>query len=95
MGLNCLKNVSTEHLLSFFFTSKNPGWLSVLTKFTLGKGVALIVSVEKVVVYSEKEPIELVFPSLELREQLVEAFTNQAKRLDLFCEFAAEFRDKP
>jgi hypothetical protein len=86
--------MSTEYLLDVFFTKKNPDWLSVVTRLTLMKGVAVTVTEDKAVVYGEKEPLELVFPSVELRLQLIEAFTNQGKELHLIFDGLLEVGDQ-
>jgi hypothetical protein len=89
-GIECLKNISTQDLLNLFFATKNSDWLSVLTAFTLLNGVAVTATENKIAVYNEKETLYSGFPSLELRQQLIDAFTNQAKRLHLFFDIAAE-----
>jgi HEAT repeat protein len=85
-GLRCLENASADELIKFFFTAENASWLPVISRFTLLVGTAVTVTGEKVVVYGRKESVELSVPALKLREQLVEAFTDQAKRLHLSLE---------
>jgi hypothetical protein len=61
-----------------------------VTLFTLCEGTAVTATEEKLVIYGRKEPLELRIPSLELQNQIVEAFSDQAKRLHLFSEMLSE-----
>jgi hypothetical protein len=88
-----LENIPAEHLLEIFLTTKNSDWLCVVARVTLVKGVAVTAMEYKALVYVEKESLELVFPNLELRQQLIEALTNQAKELHLFFEMPSEDGD--
>jgi hypothetical protein len=87
---DCLTNVSAEQLIEWFFTTKNPDWLSAVTGLTLLKGAAVITIEDKVVVYGSKEPFELPVLDSILRQQLIEAFTEQAKRLHLSLEMSSK-----
>jgi hypothetical protein len=91
-GFDCLSNVSLDQLIDSFLTTKNPEWLSVVTFFTIRDGVAVTDTGGKFVVYDNKEPSDLVIPTLKLRQQLIEAFTQQAKRfhLDFSCHAKLE-----
>jgi hypothetical protein len=88
-NIDCLKNISVEDLLGVFSDNKDTDYMSMLAEFALFKGVAVTASKEKVVLYGEKEPSELVFGSLEFHQQLLEAFRNQRKRLQLFFEMTS------
>ncbi len=72
--------------MNFFVTTKMRAWLSVVTQITLREGVALIAAKDKVVIYGRKELVELRIPNSDVRHQLVESFTDQAKRLYLAFE---------
>jgi hypothetical protein len=65
-------------------------WLPVVTQFTLLAGVAVTAAKDKLVIYGRKEPLELPIPNSDVRQQLVESFTDQAKRLYLAFESASE-----
>jgi hypothetical protein len=80
---HCLKNISDEELIRVFLTTENPDWLCVVTRFALLRGVAVTGSEEKVVIFGEKEPLELRIRTPQLRHQLVKAFTDEKKRLHL------------
>jgi hypothetical protein len=82
-ALDCLKNISNEELIRVFLTTENPDWLCAVTGFALLKGVAVTGSEEKVVIFGDKEPLELPIRTRQLWRQLVEAFTDQKKRLHL------------
>jgi hypothetical protein len=69
--------------------------LAVVTQFTLLKGAAVTTTEDRVVVYGGREPSELSIPSSQLRHQLIEAFSDQAKRLHLFFERPFNNRVKP
>lgn len=83
-GSDCLKSVSIDEFIENFFTTKSSEWLSALTPFMLLRGAAVTVLKDKLVIYSEEEPLERYAQSLQLLEQLTEAFTDQAKQLYLF-----------
>ncbi len=80
---DCLKNISDEELIRIFLTTENPDWLCVVTRFALLRGVAVTGSEEKVVIFGEKEPLELRIRTPQLWHQLLKAFTDQKKRLHL------------
>jgi hypothetical protein len=82
-GLRSLRNVSVDHLIKCFFTDTNASWLPAVTRVALFLGAAVTVTEEKVAVFGRKESVELSVPTLTLREQLIEAFSVQAKRLHL------------
>jgi HEAT repeat protein len=81
---DCLKHVSEEEIIKFFFNAQNPDWVSAVTKITLLKGAAVTATEDKVVVHGSKGPVELSVPNLELSRQLIEAFTDQRKRVHLY-----------
>ncbi len=78
-----LENISDEELIRVFLTTENPDWLRAVTRFALLKGVAVTGSEEKVVIFGEKEPLELPIRTPQLWHQLVKAFADQKKRLHL------------
>jgi HEAT repeat protein len=82
-GLYCLENVPVDELIDIFLTTKIVGLLSRISVFMLRQGAAMTTTEDKLVLYDRKEPSERAVSSLELRQQLIEAFTNQAKRLHL------------
>jgi hypothetical protein len=94
-GSCILENVSVDQLMRVFFIDRNLDWLAVVTQFTLLKGAAVTATEDKVVVYAGREPLELIIPSSQLRHQLIEAFTDQAKRLHLFFEEPFNNRVEP
>ncbi len=69
--------------MNFFLTTNNPERLSGITHLTLLMGVAVTVTEDKVVIYSTKEPLEVSIQT-SLRDLLVEALTDQVKRLHLY-----------
>jgi hypothetical protein len=85
-GSQCLENISSDQLISFFFATEKTDWLPVVTQITLLEGVAVIAAKDKVVIYGRKEPLELPIPNSDVRHQLVEGFTDQAKGLCLAFE---------
>jgi HEAT repeat protein len=82
-GSICLKNVSEEQLIQLFLADRISSWLPAITKLTLVRETAVTATEEKIVVYGRKEPLELVISGTE-RQQLVEAFRDQGKKLHLF-----------
>jgi hypothetical protein len=78
-----LKNISNEELIRVFLTTGNRDWLYAVTQFALLRGVAVTGCEENVVVFGEKEPLELRIRTPQLWHQLVEAFTDQKERLHL------------
>jgi hypothetical protein len=54
------------------------------------QGAALRATKNKLLMYDRKEPFELSVPSIELGQQLIDALTDQAKRLHLFSEMKSE-----
>jgi hypothetical protein len=93
-GSNSIKNVSVDELMNVFFIAKTPFWLPILTHCSLREAVAVVAMEDKVVVYGTKEPLEVLVPSLELRQQLIEAFIDQGKRLHLYFEMPSEAQNK-
>jgi HEAT repeat protein len=89
-GSRCLKNVSVNELVDIFFSTKRPEWLSLVTHLMLLQGAALRATKNKLLMYDRKEPFELSVPSIELGQQLIDALTDQAKRLHLFSEMKSE-----
>jgi hypothetical protein len=91
-GFDCLSNVSLDQLIDSLLTTRKPEWLSVVTLFTILYGFAVTDTEGKFVVYDRKEPSHLFAPTLELRQQLIQAFTHQAKRwhLDFSCHAKLE-----
>ena len=90
--LDYLTNITENDLVKIFLTTKNTDWLSVVIRFTLLKGTALTVTEDRVVIYSAKEPSELLIPSSQLRDELINAFTDQRNRLHLYFETLPEAR---
>jgi hypothetical protein len=91
---DCLKHVSEDELINIFQTTENPYWLSAVTQLTLLRGTAVIATENRIVLYGKTEPAELLIPNSKLRQRLIEAFTNQAKRLGLFFEMPSNIRVK-
>jgi hypothetical protein len=94
LELKCLKNISTNELIRSFITTENTDWVPAIAHFTLLQGVAVSITKQTITVYDEKEPSEMRIPSLKLAQELTEAFTNQAKRLNLCFEMQLEERNK-
>ncbi len=76
--------------MHFFLTTNNPEWLSVVTQLTLLRGVAVTVTEDKMAIYGKKEPFELSIPTSQLRDLLIEVFTDEAKRLHLYSGICLE-----
>jgi HEAT repeat protein len=93
-GSNWLKNVTEDELIAIFFTTQDPDWLPAVTQFVILKAAAVIAAEDKVVVYGRKEPFQLTIPNFQLRQQLIQAFTDEAKRLHLYLEMLLEARNK-
>jgi len=89
-----LKNITVDQLINVFFITKNRHWLSIVFCVALEKGVAVTVDGEKVRVYDGNEPVELPIPCVELCQQIIKAFNNEARRLRLSFEIASEAESK-
>ncbi|CAF1232750.1 unnamed protein product [Adineta steineri] len=81
--LKCLKIISLDELIRKFFVTQNADWLSTAIVITFLKGVAVSINEGKLMVYDNGEPIELRAPNLKLYNELIEAFTKEAKGLHL------------
>jgi hypothetical protein len=80
---DCLKNISEDELINVYFITENPKWLPTLFQLIFRRGAAVTAIESKIVMYSKTEPGELSIPNLALRQQLIDAFTDQRKRLHL------------
>jgi HEAT repeat protein len=80
---NCLRNISEDELINVYLTTENPNLLPSLFQLILLRGAAVTAIENKIVVYGKTEPVELPIPNLALRQQLIDAFTNQRKQLHL------------
>ncbi len=91
-GFDCLRNVSLDQLVVSLLTPKKLEWSSVATLFAIRDGVAVTHIEGKFVVYDRKEPSDPFVPTLELRQQLIQDFIDQAKRwhLDFSCHAKLE-----
>ncbi|CAF0723676.1 unnamed protein product [Didymodactylos carnosus] len=81
-----LKTLSVEQLISGFFHTENVDWLPVITVAALVQGSAVTVTGKNIVVFGSKESAVVDVLSLnhrKLSQRLVEAFVDQARRLDL------------
>jgi vesicle coat complex subunit len=76
-----LKNVSEDELINVYMITKNANWLPAVIRLTLLRGTAVTATQNKIVLYGKTEPAELPFPDSVLRQQLIEAFREQRKRL--------------
>jgi hypothetical protein len=82
-ALDCLENISEDELINVYLITNNSDWLPTLFQLLLLRGAAVTAIESKIVVYSKTEPGELTIPTSVLREQLIDAFTDQRKRLYL------------
>ena len=82
-GSICCKNISVEQLIDNYFTAKKSEYISVVYLFALVQRIAVTAHKNKLVIYVTKEPSEIVILSLELGQNLIEAFAAEAKRLHL------------
>ena len=85
-----LQNIYANQMIKFVLDNNADNWISVVVQFTLLFGVAVAVADNTVIVYDRQEPITLSIPSIKLRDQLVAALTDQARRLhftDLYWDF--------
>jgi HEAT repeat protein len=79
----CLKKISEDELINVYLITKNPNLLPTLFQLILWRGAAITAIENKILVYGKTEPVELHIPTLVLRQQLIDAFTDQRKRLHL------------
>ena len=77
------KNIAVDDLLNIFVNTKNSDWLPAVIRLSIVKGTAVTVIEDKVVVFNEKEPTQLLISDPQLRQQLIEGFIHQAKELHL------------
>ena len=78
-----LQNFSIKQLLETGLQSKNSDWLVIIIHALVLRGGALFLMNENVVVYENKEPIEVRIPDASFREQLQKRLTDQRNRLSL------------
>jgi HEAT repeat protein len=90
----CLINVSEDDLMSVLLPTKNLNWVRAVIQLTLLKGAAVTVTENKIVLYGKTEPAELPIPDLVLRQQLIDAFLEQRKRLHPSFEMPIEAAQK-
>ncbi|CAF0899568.1 unnamed protein product [Adineta steineri] len=81
--LKCLKNVSLDVLIRKFVDTQDVAGLLTAIEITLGKGAAVSINEDELMVYDYGEPIELCIANLKLHNEFIEAFTNKAKVLHL------------
>ena len=91
---NGLKNASMGEVIRNVFDTENADWLLVMIRITHQKGAAVSITENTLVVYDNREPLALPIPSLELRQKLLEAFTDQVKQLRLSFEIPLNVRHK-
>jgi hypothetical protein len=89
-GWDCLKNISEDELINVYLITKNLNWLPAVIQLTLLKGAAVTATENKIVLYGKTEPAELPIPDPVLRQQLIDAFLEQRKRLHLSFEMPKE-----
>lgn len=85
-ALNCFKDVLETNLIKQLLETKDPNWLPVVTQLVLFKGIAIVPSESKLIVYGKAEPCELHIDGRDSCKPLIEALTKQAKQLQLFLE---------
>ena len=90
----CLKNISVDEVIRKFFETENTDWLSAVVSITYRKGAAVSITKDALLVYDNRDPLELLIPSWKLHQKLIKAFTIQAKRLHLSFEISSNGRNK-
>jgi hypothetical protein len=78
---DCLRNISEDELMRVLLPTKNVNWLRAVIQLTFLKGTAVTATENKIVLYGKTEPAELPIPDSVLRQQLIDAFLEQRKRL--------------
>jgi hypothetical protein len=92
---NCLKNISEDELMSVLLPTKNVKWLHAVIQLTLLKGAAVTATEnKKIMLYGKTKPAELPIADSVLRQQLIDAFLEQRKRLHLSFEIPIEAAQK-
>jgi hypothetical protein len=91
---NCLKNVPVDEVIRIFFGTKNSDWLLAVISIAHQRGAAVSINERTLVVCDNREPLELPIPSLKLHQELIEAFSGQAKQLHLSFEIPFNVRNK-
>jgi hypothetical protein len=89
-----LKNISEDELINVYLITKNLNWLPAVIQLSLRKGTAVTATENKIVLYGKTEPAELPIPDSLLRQQLIDAFLEQRKRLHLSFEMTIEAAQK-
>jgi hypothetical protein len=80
---DCVKNISEEAVINAYLISRNFRWVPAVIQLTALKGTAITVTENKIIVYGQKEPIELPISDSILRARLVDAFLQQRNGLYL------------
>jgi hypothetical protein len=89
-----LENASEDELINVYLITKNLNWLPAVIQLTLLKGAAVTATENKIVLYGMTEPIELRIVDSVIRQQLIDAFIEQRKRLHLSLEVQMEAAQK-
>jgi HEAT repeat protein len=77
----CLRNISEDELMRVLLPTKNVNWLRAVIQLTFLRGAAVTATGSKIVLYGKTEPAELTIPDSVLRQQLIDAFREQRKKL--------------
>jgi HEAT repeat protein len=77
----CLRNISEDELMSVLLPTKNVNWMRAVIQLTFLRGAAVTATESKIVLYGKTESAELPIPDSVLRQQLIDAFLEQRKRL--------------
>jgi hypothetical protein len=88
--LGDLRTVPPDEFMKVFLHTKNTLWLPVVAIVALLQGNAVIITDNTIVVYGNKEPVQVPIPNEELRRQLVEAFVHQTEELQSSSELLAK-----
>ncbi len=88
--LGDLRTVHPDEFMKVFLHTKNIVWLPVVAIGALLQGSAVIVTDNTIVIYGNKEPIQVPVPNEEVRRQLVEAFVHQTEELQSSSELLAK-----
>lgn len=88
--LDTLRTVPADQFMKVFLHTKNTIWLPVVTMVALLQGNAVTVTDNTIVLYGRQEAIQVSVPNDELRQELVEAFMQQARELQLSSDLLAK-----
>jgi predicted CopG family antitoxin len=80
------KTSSPEEFIRVFLHTKRSFWLPIITRLSIQKGYGITVTENTIVVYGNKEPVEIPFSSIELGQQLQQYFGNSLKNSLQQCE---------